>query len=77
MRARQPDRTGFAERDGIKIGYEVFGDLEHTLVLMPPWAIGHSRAWKAQVPYLSRHFRVVTYDPPGNGLSGRPQDPAQ
>jgi pimeloyl-ACP methyl ester carboxylesterase/predicted glycosyltransferase len=77
MRARQPDTTGFAQRDGLKISYEVFGDGEQTVVLLPPWAIGHSRAWKAQVPYLARHFRVVTYDPPGNGKSDRPLDPEQ
>jgi pimeloyl-ACP methyl ester carboxylesterase/predicted glycosyltransferase len=77
MRARQPDREGFAERDGIKIFFEVFGDGPNTVLLLPPWAIGHSRAWKLQVPYLSRHFRVVTYDPVGNGKSDRPQDPAQ
>ena len=77
MRARQPDREGYTERDGIKIHYEVFGDGPNTLLLMPPWAIGHSRAWKLQVPYLARHFRVVTYDPPGNGKSDRPQDPQQ
>jgi pimeloyl-ACP methyl ester carboxylesterase/predicted glycosyltransferase len=76
MRARQPDRTGFAHRDGVRISYEVFGDGPHTVLLMPPWAINHSRTWKAQVPYLARHFRVVTYDAPGNGLSDRPQDPA-
>jgi pimeloyl-ACP methyl ester carboxylesterase/predicted glycosyltransferase len=28
------------------------------------------------VPYLSQHFRVVTVDPPGNGRSDRPTDPA-
>ena len=77
MRARQPDRDGFAERDGIKIFFEVFGDGPNTVLLLPPWAIGHSRAWKLQVPYLSRHFRVVTYDPVGNGKSDRPQDPAE
>ena len=77
MRARYPDREGFAERDGIKIAYEVFGDGHQTILLLPPWSISHSRAWKAQVPYLARHFRVVTYDAPGNGKSDRPQDPKQ
>jgi len=75
MRARQPDTVGFTERDGLRIGYEVYGDGEHTVLLMPPWAIGHSESWKAQVPYLARHFRVVTYDPVGNGKSDRSQDP--
>jgi pimeloyl-ACP methyl ester carboxylesterase/predicted glycosyltransferase len=77
MRARLPDRDGFAERDGSKIFFEVFGDGPHTVLLLPPWAIGHSRTWKLQVPYLSRHFRVVTYDPVGNGKSDRPQDPKE
>jgi pimeloyl-ACP methyl ester carboxylesterase/predicted glycosyltransferase len=77
VRARYPDREGFAERDGIKIHYEVFGEGPQTILLLPPWAITHSLVWKAQVPYLARHFRVVTYDAPGNGKSDRPQDPKQ
>ena len=32
----------------------------------------HSRFWKLQVPYLARHFRVITFDPRGNGASDRP-----
>ncbi|HYK52704.1 MAG TPA: alpha/beta fold hydrolase [Candidatus Eremiobacteraceae bacterium] len=77
MRARLPDQKGDAYREGVRISYEIFGDGPHTIVLMPPWAINHSRTWKGQIPYLARHFRVVTYDAPGNGLSDRPQDPAQ
>ncbi|MBV8365189.1 MAG: alpha/beta hydrolase, partial [Candidatus Eremiobacteraeota bacterium] len=77
MRAREPDQSGYAQRDGLKIYYEIFGDGPHTILLLPPWAISNSRAWKLQVPYLARHFRVIAYDPPGNGKSDRSQDPAQ
>ncbi len=55
MRAREPDHDGFVSRDGIKIGYEVFGDGEPTVIFLPSWQILHSRQWKLQAPYLSRH----------------------
>ncbi len=73
MRARSPDRDGYIERDGVKIFYEVFGDGDPTLLLLPAWSIVHSRTWKMQVPYLARHWRVVTLDGRGNGRSDRPQ----
>jgi pimeloyl-ACP methyl ester carboxylesterase len=76
MRAMYPDVEGFAERDGMKIGYEVFGTGEPTVFLTPPWAIANSRMWKAQVPYLARHHRVITADALGNGRSDRCADPA-
>jgi pimeloyl-ACP methyl ester carboxylesterase/predicted glycosyltransferase len=76
MRARYPDRTGFVERDGVKVAFEVFGDGPRTVLLMPSWSIVHSRMWKAQVPYLARHARVVTFDARGNGLSDRPRESA-
>jgi pimeloyl-ACP methyl ester carboxylesterase len=76
MRAREPDAEGYVDRNGVKLHYEVFGHGEPTLLLMPTWTIVHARFWKAQVPYLARHFRVVTYDGPGNGRSDRPFDPA-
>lgn len=73
MRAREPDRRGTVERDGVKIAYEVHGDANApTVLLAPTWSIVHSRIWKAQVPYLARHFRVVTLDGRGNGGSDRP-----
>jgi pimeloyl-ACP methyl ester carboxylesterase/predicted glycosyltransferase len=56
----------------VKIFYEAFGSGERTILLLPTWSIVHSRYWKMQVPYLSRHARVVTFDPRGNGRSGRP-----
>jgi pimeloyl-ACP methyl ester carboxylesterase len=74
MRAREPDTGGYIDRGGVKLHWEVFGDGEPTLLLLPTWTIIHARFWKAQVPYLARHFRVVTYDGPGNGRSDQPLD---
>src|SRR5450432_4077574 len=77
MRAKQPDVQGFIERGGVKIGYEVFGQGPRTLLLLPTWSVVHSLLWKANVPYLSRHLRVVTIDGRGNGRSDRPTEAAQ
>ncbi len=76
MRARLPDEEGYVERDGVKVAYEVHGNGSPTLLLLPTWTIIHSRFWKMQVPYLSTHYRVVTFDRPGNGRSDRPEDSA-
>jgi pimeloyl-ACP methyl ester carboxylesterase len=75
MRARYPDVEGFAERDGVRLAYEVYGEGEHTIFFVPTWQIVHSRLWKAQIPYFARHGRVVTFDPRGNGKSDRPTVP--
>jgi pimeloyl-ACP methyl ester carboxylesterase/predicted glycosyltransferase len=75
MRAVTPGQAGFAEHEGVKVHYEVYGDNEPTILLMPTWTVVHKRFWKAQIAYLARHFRVVTYDGPGNGESGRPEEP--
>src|SRR2546429_3666297 len=71
-RARYPDNEGYVERDGVRVHYEVFGSGEPTVLLLPTWSIVHSRVWKMQVPYLARHYRVVTFDGRGNGRSDRP-----
>ena len=75
-RARYPDESGYVERDGVRVYYEVYGSGEPTLLLLPTWSLMHSRHWKMQIPYLARHYRVVTYDGRGNGRSDRPTDPA-
>ena len=71
-RARYPDESGYVERDGVKLYWEVYGEGDTTIVLLPTWSIVHSRHWKLQIPYLARHARVVTFDGRGNGRSDRP-----
>lgn len=56
----------------MKICYEVYDNDGPTIVLIPPSPITHSRIYKGQIPFLSRHYRVVTLDGRGNGRSGRP-----
>ncbi|MCW2530348.1 MAG: alpha/beta fold hydrolase [Pseudonocardiales bacterium] len=76
VRPREPDRTGYTVRSGVRLYYEVFGDGPVTVLLLPTWAIVASKVWKLQIPFLARHFRVVTFDPRGNGRSDRPPAPA-
>jgi len=72
MRAKLPHTEGRIDRDGIGIHYEVYGEGARTILFIPTWSLVHSRVYKAQIPYFSDHFRVVAYDPRGNGKSDRP-----
>ena len=73
-RALYPGETGYVERDGVRLYYEVYGSGEPTVFLLPTWSIIHSRHWKMQIPYLARHCRVLTFDGRGNGRSDRPTE---
>ena len=76
MRARLPDESGYVVNSGVRIHYEVHGTGQPTILLLPTWAIVDSRHWKMQVPFLARDYRVITFDPRGNGRSDRPGNPA-
>ena len=76
MRARVPDESGYVVNSGVRIHYEVHGTGQPTIVLLPTWAIVDSGHWKMQVPFLARDYRVITFDPRGNGRSDRPRNPA-
>ena len=72
-RARYPDESGYVERDGVSVFYEVYGvgradgPAAADLVDHP---LAH---WKMQIPYLARHCRVITFD----GRGQRPLRPAR
>ena len=68
----QAVHQGFIDRDGVKIWYAVRGDSGPWIAFAPPLQIVHSQMLKGTVPYLSRHFRVVTVDGRSNGRSDRP-----
>src|SRR6201993_4029888 len=76
MRARLPDEAGYVVNSGVRIHYEAHAPGQPTILLLPTWAIVDSRHWKMQVPFLARDYRVITFDPRGNGRSDRPRSPA-
>src|SRR4029453_11360630 len=53
MRAREPDAAGYVDLDGVKLHYEVFGDGEPTLLLLPAWTIVHTGTGRAVLVSLS------------------------
>ena len=64
----------YATNAGVRLFWQATG-AGRDLVLLPQCQpVTYSRQFKAQIPYLSRYFRVVTTDPRGNGRSDRPGD---
>jgi hypothetical protein len=45
MRACQPARDGYVERDGVRVFWERYGEGEPTFLLPPTYEFVHSRSW--------------------------------
>lgn len=59
----------FLERDGIKIHYWTGGKNNAPLVVFTHGATIDHHEWDATLPIVSEHFRVLTWDVRGHGLS--------
>ena len=62
-----------ASVDGMTIHSTATGSGRATVVLVHGWTCDSS-SWDAQVPVLSKRYRVITLDLPGHGRSGAPKD---
>lgn len=65
--------AGAATVDGISIHSSSSGTGDRTVILVHGWTCD-STSWDAQVPALSKTYRVITLDLPGHGKSGSPKD---
>ena len=59
-----------ASVNGFTLHYEIEGEGE-PLILIPGFASGRE-IWSEQIPALSRHFRVISFDPRGVAESDNP-----
>ena len=71
-----PTVEGVVEREGVPLWYAVWGTSGPWIAFPQQFQIVHSQVFKLTVPYLARHFRVLTMDGRGNGRSGRPRGQA-
>jgi len=56
-------------KDNTPISFEVYGSGKPTLIFVHGWSCD-ARYWRAQIPYFSSRYRVVTLDLAGHGHSG-------
>ena len=70
--AFSPGAAAAASVDGINLHWTSTGSGPRTLVLVHGWTCDDT-SWSAQVPALSKKYRVITIDLPGHGKSGMPK----
>jgi len=65
-----PVEAGFADANGARLYYEVYGEGE-PLLLIPGLSMNHL-GWVDWVPVYAREFKVIVFDPRGTGQSSFP-----
>jgi pimeloyl-ACP methyl ester carboxylesterase len=63
------DNSQFLELDGMNVHYRINGDTGETVVLLHGTA-SSLHTWEAWTTELSIHYRVVSFDLPGFGITG-------
>jgi pimeloyl-ACP methyl ester carboxylesterase len=66
-------QSGYAEINGVKIWYAVFGHGQPVLLLHG--GLANSNYWGNLIPALSNDYQVVVMDSRGHGRSGRSSEP--
>ena len=69
----QPEQSGFAPVNGIKIWYATFGRGEPVILLHG--GLANSDYWGDQVRALQAHYQVIVMDSRGHGRSTRDEKP--
>jgi len=72
LEALEPAESGFADANGGRLYYELYGEGEPLLLIMGLGA--NHLGWTAQIPSYSREFRVIVFDNRGTGQSDFPAD---
>ena len=66
-----PAQSGFADANGARLYYEVYGEGEPLLLIMGLGA--NHLGWAAQVPVYAREYQVIVFDNRGTGQSDFPE----
>jgi pimeloyl-ACP methyl ester carboxylesterase len=69
----EASQSGYAEVNGIRIWYAVFGKGEP--VLLVHGGLANSSYWGEQIPALSKDYQVIVMDSRGHGRSTRNAEP--
>lgn len=68
-------RSFFTASDGVRIAYRVDGPADKPVLVLSNSIATTLQMWDANIPELTRHFRVVRFDTRGHGASDAPPSP--